>query len=99
VTYYDLAYAHLASGNAIEAKKWTAKLMQEFPHHFGANGVAAAVHVELEEIELAKNAMAHYLEFEPSMTISIMREKFTFRDPVFRDRYMSALRIAGMPDE
>ncbi len=99
VTYFDLAYAHLANRNAVEAKKWTVKLSQEFPHHIGARQVAAAVFVDLGEIELAKRAMANYLESEPGATISAMRERFTFGDPDFRERYLSALRRAGMPKE
>ncbi len=99
VAYFDLAYAHLANGNAVEARKWTEKLGQEFPHHSGARQVGAAVYVALGEVELAKKEMALYLASEPGATIGTMRERFTFRDPDFRERYFSSLRLTGMPEE
>jgi TolB-like protein/Tfp pilus assembly protein PilF len=97
--YSTLAYAYLGIGNVIEAKKWTDKLMQVYPDFPSSHHLPTVVYVELGQIDDAKQAMARFLDSNRGATIKYMREWFTFKDPKLRERYMSALRQVGMPEE
>jgi adenylate cyclase len=96
--YSTLAYAYLGLGNAIEAKKWIDRLAQEHPDFSVSHHLPAVVYAELGQLDEAKQAMARFLDSHRGTTIEYMREWFTFNDPEFRERYISALRLAGMPE-
>ena len=97
--YSTLAYAYLGIGNTIEAKKWIEKLAQVYPDFSDSHHLPAVVYVELGQFDDAKKAMARFLDSNRGATITYIREWFTFNDPKFRERYISALRLAGMPED
>jgi TolB-like protein len=96
-TYFVLATAHFANGNAAEAVNWCEKVMQEFPS-FPISHIYAAACVEMGDLDKAQKAIADLLAVAPQVTIKLFQNMVPAKGGSFLARYAAALRIAGLPE-
>ena len=58
----------------------------------------AACYAAAGEVGKAQQALADYLALEPTHTAADIRERLPVRDPEGVERFVEALRVAGLPD-
>jgi adenylate cyclase len=97
-TLDGLALAHMVAGDYEEALKFGLRSLREMPRNAAAHRKVAASLALLGRTEEARAAMRALLAISPSFTVAAMRKYTPFRDLVFLERYISALKEAGMPE-
>jgi adenylate cyclase len=81
-----------------EALEWGEKALREMPNYGSSHRVVINALVHLGRLEEAKAAAARLMEAFPSYTLSLQRQINPWRDKVFGERYIEAMRIAGVPE-
>ncbi len=61
--------------------------------------VLAVIYSELGRIKEAQAEVAEALRFSPRVSIEGQRERMPFKDPAALERYLNALRKAGLPEK
>ena len=64
----------------------------------GALRPLAACYAALGRIEEAESAIADLLTLSPDITVSTTRRQVPWRNPEHTERYLDALRKAGLPE-
>jgi adenylate cyclase len=81
-----------------EALTWGASALQEMPNYGSSHRVVIGALVGLGRIDEARAAASRLLEVFPSYTLTLQKEINPWRDEAFAERYIEALRIAGIPE-
>jgi TolB-like protein len=81
-----------------EAADWAQRSTQSVPTGLWAHGVEAAVLAHLGRDREAAAALAQVYRLKPNFSAEFVREVFPFRVAAHRDRFLDALRRAGLPE-
>lgn len=90
--------AHYAAGRYEEAVALTEQASRERPGLPWAYRVLAAAQVELGNFDAARAAVATLVDGVPSLTVERIMSSMPFRRGDIRDRFASALSVAGVPE-
>jgi adenylate cyclase len=93
-----IGMSHLMLERFEEALTWGASALQEMPNYGSSHRVVIGALVGLGRLEEAGTAASRLLEVFPSYTLSLQKEINPWRDEAFAERYVEALRIAGIPE-
>jgi adenylate cyclase len=91
-------FAEFIAGRYEEALALLLKARREAPGHLAAHRNLAACFAQLGRIEEARASAADLLAREPSFRISVFESKYPLRRPHDRERLISGLRAAGLPE-
>jgi len=91
-------FAEFIAGRYEEALAWLLKARRDYPGHLAVHRNLAACFAQLGRLEEAKAAAADLLAREPSFRISVFESKYPLRRPGDRERLISGLRAAGLPE-
>jgi TolB-like protein/cytochrome c-type biogenesis protein CcmH/NrfG len=90
--------AYFVDERYVEALTWANKVIAERPGVPAARRVKAASLAQLDQIKEARRAMDDLLSITPGATATILRNIIYFKRPADFDRYIAALRKAGLPE-
>ena len=93
-----LGTAHLIAGHDEEALSMALWAIQERPSHLPAHALAIVSFVLLGRLDEAKAAARRLLEIAPSYSVSGRARLLPYKDQAHKDRYLNALRAAGIPE-
>ena len=79
-------------------RPWCGQSIRLAPDFPTARRQLAACYAAAGEVAKAQQALADYLALEPTHTAASIRERFPVRDPEGVERYIEALRRAGLPE-
>jgi tetratricopeptide (TPR) repeat protein len=96
--HYLLAFALLVAGRYEEALCAVEKSVRENASVPGAYRVRAASLIELGRIDEAMSALAGFLRLAPDATVASTRAQVPLKGPGDLDRYIAALKRAGLRD-
>jgi TolB-like protein len=92
------ALAHFVAGHYTEASQWAGKAFREQPNFLAVTRLAAASNALCGRQEEAQKAIARVCELDPSLRISNLKQRIGPFRPGDFDRYVEALRLAGLPE-
>jgi TolB-like protein/tetratricopeptide (TPR) repeat protein len=92
-------YALWVMGKAQEAKAALGSAITRNPTHSWAYGQLAAVHVELGDLQAAREAASAGRRLNRRFSLSYAERALPFRIPVHARRMLEAWRVAGMPQD
>jgi TolB-like protein len=95
---FAIALAHFFAGRYAEALSWAEMARRERPDHIPATAVAAASGVLVGNNAAAENAMAGLRQLMPRLRISSLRDPFPIRRSDHFNRWVEAMRKAGLPE-
>jgi adenylate cyclase len=81
-----------------DALRWGEQALDEMPNYGSSHRVVISALVGLGRIEEAKAAAVRLMDAFPTYTLSLQRRINPWRDHAFAERYLDALRIAGVPE-
>ena len=81
-----------------EALVWALKGVRQANAGWLSYAILAGIQAELGQERDAKQAVADTLRLKPDFGVSFIAETFPFQDPIYRDRFVNALRKAGFPE-
>jgi len=81
-----------------EALDWGEKALREMPNYGSSHRVVIGGLVGLGRLEEAKLAAGRLMAAFPTYTLTLQRQINPWRDMAFAQRYLDALRVAGIPD-
>jgi TolB-like protein len=82
-----------------EAVTLLKRVLQEQPNSFFANIGLTRVYAELDRLEDARAQAAHVLRLNPKFSLESFVKTWRVKDPAAIERYVSALRKAGLPEK
>jgi adenylate cyclase len=91
-------FAEFIAGRYEEALGWLLKARSDHPGHLVVNRTLAACYGQLGHLPEARAAAADLLAREPDFRISAFASKYPLRRPEDRERLISGLRAAGLPE-
>jgi TolB-like protein len=93
------ALAHFCAGRYDDAVLWAERALRHQPHYASSRRIAAASHALAGRPAEAREMMARLREFNPALRLSNLADVLPpFRRPDDRNRYIEALRKAGLPE-
>jgi adenylate cyclase len=93
-----LGWAYLIAGKYEDALSAGLKSLQESPAWLSAHHLVVICLVQLGRVDEARIAANRLVELVPETTISAVGRRLPFTDQAFNERYLSALRVAGIPE-
>ena len=81
-----------------EALVWALKGVRQANAGWLSYAILAGVQAELGRKQDADQAVADTPRLKPDFSVSFIAETFPFQDPIYRDRFMNAMRKAGFPE-
>jgi TolB-like protein len=96
--YHFMAHSAMVAGHNDMALKWAFKVKEEKPTFPGGYRIGAVMLALTGRVEEAKSDLETYLKFAPNTTIEDLREVLPIKHDTDMDRYLGALRLAGMPE-
>ena len=93
-----LGWAYLSAGKYEDALSVGLKSLQESPGWMGSHRLVVVCLVNLGRLDEARVAASRMIELAPETTIAAIMIQFAFKDRAFKERYLSALRMAGIPE-
>jgi adenylate cyclase len=81
-----------------EAVQWGEQALREMPNYGSSYRVVIGALVGLGRLDEARGAARRQLESLPTKKINLQRQINPWRDQAFGERYLDALRTAGIPD-
>jgi adenylate cyclase len=81
-----------------EALTWGEHALREMPNYGSSHRVVIGALVGLPRLEEAQAAAHRLMRAFPTYTLSLQRQINPWRDEAFAQRYLDALRVAGIPD-
>jgi tetratricopeptide (TPR) repeat protein len=93
-----IAWTHFDAGRYEAALQWANRSLDLKPDYEFGYRTLAATYAQLGQMEKARAAVAEQLRLEPEMTVSRIREQSMGVRPDFRERWLNALRRAGLPE-
>ncbi|MEE9158159.1 MAG: adenylate/guanylate cyclase domain-containing protein [Gammaproteobacteria bacterium] len=95
---FFLGYGYYAMGEYEKAIAALKRSLARNPDHFSPHRTLAVIYSELGRKEEAQAEVTEMLRISPSATLKGQRETMPFRDQAVLERYMGALRDAGVPE-
>jgi hypothetical protein len=93
-----IALAHFLAARHEEASAWAEKAFRENPRNVGTLRLIAASNALVDRPEDARNA-ARALALDPEMRLSNLNDRISkFRRAEDLEKYVEALRLAGLPE-
>ena len=92
----ELGWAYYRAGRYEEALAPLKKVLTLNPNLTPAHWTLAACYAELGRLEEARAEVAAALRLNPNASLEGMRQNFPFKDPAALERYLAALRKAGL---
>ncbi len=96
---FYLGRAYYAMGKHEEAIAALKKSLTRNPDLMVSHLVLAAIHSELGRTEEAQVEVAEVLRISPRASLESQREKLPYKDQAELERYLEALRKAGLPEK
>ena len=81
-----------------EALQWGEQALREMPNYGSSHRVVIGALVGLQRLDEARGAARRLLEVFPTYNLTLQRQINPWRDEAFSERYLDALRAAGVPD-
>ena len=81
-----------------EALQWGEQALREMPNYGSSHRVVIGALVGLQRLDEARGAARRRLEVFPTYNMTLQRQINPWRDEAFSERYLDALRAAGVPD-
>jgi adenylate cyclase len=81
-----------------EALQWGEQALREMPNYGSSHRVVIGALVGLQRLDEARAAAKRLLEAFPTYNLTLQREINPWRDQAFAERYLDALRVAGIPE-
>jgi adenylate cyclase len=81
-----------------EALTWGENALREMPNYGSSHRVVIGALVGLSRLDEAQAAARRLMEAFPTYTLGLQRQINPWRDQAFCERYLEALRIAGVPE-
>ena len=81
-----------------EALKWGEQALREMPGYGSSHRVVIGALVGLQRLDEARAAAKRLLEAFPTYNLTLQRQINPWRDQAFAERYLEALRVAGIPE-
>lgn len=81
-----------------DALRWGEEALREMPGYGSSYRVVIGALVGLKRLDEARVAASRLMEAFPTYTLSLQIQINPWRDQVFAQRYVDALRIAGVPE-
>ena len=88
---------HFIAERYDEAVAWAKKVIAERPETPAGHRLLAASLAQLGKMEEARRVIEDLLSLTPGMTATLLRNITYFKKPADFDRYINALRKAGLP--
>ena len=89
---------HFIAERYEEAVTWANKVIADRPETPAGHRLLAASLAQLGRIAEARKALEDLLKITPGLTATLLRNITHFKRPVDFDRYIDAMRKAGLPD-
>jgi TolB-like protein len=99
LTQSAMAFAHFIAGRDDEAARWAAMALRVKPNWLPALRMTIASNAMCGEADQAKRALNAYLRVDPEVTIAKLSEYYPFRREADRQRLITAMRKAGVPEQ
>jgi adenylate cyclase len=81
-----------------EALQWGQNALREMPNYGSSHRAVIGALVGLRRLDEARAAAQRLMDAFPTYTLTLQREINPWRDQAFAQRYLDALRIAGIPE-
>ena len=81
-----------------EALDWGENALREMPNYGSSYRVVIGALVGLGRLDEARAAARRLMEAFPTYTLSLQKQINPWRDQEFAERYIEALRVAGVPE-
>jgi adenylate cyclase len=81
-----------------EALHWGEDALREMPNYGSSHRVVVGALVGLNRLDEARAAARRLMDEFPTYTLSLQKQVNPWRDEAFAERYVEALRIAGIPE-
>ena len=81
-----------------EALEWGEHALREMPGYGSSHRVVIGALVGMNRLDEAKTAASRLMEAFPTYTLGLQKEINPWRDQAFAERYVEALRVAGVPE-
>ena len=96
---FNAGLAHFCAGNYDEAAAWAGKSLRHQSNYPSAMRVVAAGHALAGRLVEARAMVVRLRELNPALRLSNLADILPpFRRPDDRNRYIDALRKAGLPE-
>jgi TolB-like protein/Flp pilus assembly protein TadD len=92
-----LAMCCLMTGDDAEALTYGRRAANQ-PTWLASAPRAQTALVATGQLDEARDVVRNMLRVSPAATVSYLRKMFPYRDMAFRDKYLGALRAAGLPE-
>ena len=96
---WSLGLSYAFTGQYDEAIKWCEKAVRKEPNDLLARMMMTVVYSLSGRDEEARVQAAEVLRIQPKFTLDKFKKKLTYKREVDRERFLSALRKAGIPDK
>ena len=93
-----IGMSHLMLERFEEALQWGETALQEMSNYGSSHRVVICALVGLGRLDEARTAARRLLDAFPTYTLTLQKEINPWRDQAFAERYVDALRIAGIPE-
>ena len=93
---FVLGRSYARMGRYQEATAAFKRLLARNPDHLGAHLDLAAIYSGSGQEEEARAEAAEVLRLNPDLSLEGLRQRLPFKDPTALDRYLDALRKAGL---
>ena len=93
---YNLGFAYRLAGRYEEAMAALKRVLGRNPDWIPAHFNLAIIYSELGREEEARAEAAEVLRVNPNFSLEVMRQTAPFKDPAVLERYVAALRKAGL---
>jgi len=97
--FWSLGLSYAYTGQYEEAIKWCEKAVNQQPNDLLARIMMTAVYSLAGRDEEAQVQAAEVLRIQPKFSVKGFEKKVTYKRKVDRDRFLTALRKAGIPEE
>jgi adenylate cyclase len=81
-----------------EALQWGENALREMPGYGSSHRVVIGALVGLQRLDEARAAAKRLLEAFPTYNLTLQKQINPWRDEAFAERYLEALRVAGIPE-
>ncbi|HEX6114919.1 MAG TPA: adenylate/guanylate cyclase domain-containing protein [Geminicoccaceae bacterium] len=81
-----------------EALQWGEQALREMPNYGSSHRVVIGALVGLQRLDEARAAAKRLLATFPTYNLTLQRQINPWRDAAFGERYLQALRVAGIPE-
>ena len=92
----DVGSAYTLAGHYEEARSTLQRYLNRYPNILPAHLTLAVVYSELGQIAGAQAEAAEVLRLNPKFSLEVHKQRAAIKDPAMLERYIAALRKAGL---